>query len=150
MSESQTNPSKPKGASYEVKRDRVLALLIAGRTQREAAEAVGVGEDTVSHWMQDPETRTRLEALRAAPVEAAVRTLQQGALQAAATLVEAAEGSPKDADRIKAAVAVLDRVGVVSGSKVELSGSVGSADPAHLEERLSVLLEKVRKMKGEG
>ncbi|MFN8233193.1 MAG: helix-turn-helix domain-containing protein [Actinomycetota bacterium] len=35
----------------------MLAHLLSGRTQREAAELVGVDEKTVSRWMQEPVVR---------------------------------------------------------------------------------------------
>ena len=45
-----------------MRKERVIRLLLEGRTQREAAEIAGVGEVTVSRWMCWDETfRMELE-----------------------------------------------------------------------------------------
>jgi hypothetical protein len=69
------------------KRDDALAVaLAAGRTLRDAAAAVGVGERTATRRWADPEFRRLVTELRAAAVERATGKLADGMARAAATL----------------------------------------------------------------
>jgi hypothetical protein len=66
--------------------DNLAAALAAGRTLREAAEAVGVSERTATRRAAEPGFRRRVTELRAAMVQGALGRLSDAMAEAADTL----------------------------------------------------------------
>lgn len=87
--------------------DRVICLLLAGKTQREAAQEVGIAEETVSRWVNgDAEFVAVLNARRQELWQAnaeKLRALMARAIDALGDILE----SDDDTLRLKAAVAIL-------------------------------------------
>jgi len=53
------------GKKKRKEREEVARLLAKGdRTQKQVAELVGVRQETISRWMQDPEFRLQVEIFR--------------------------------------------------------------------------------------
>lgn len=115
---------------------QAILLLIEGHSPRRIAERVGVDRVTLWRWRQTPEFLAEYERQRAEALDTGMRTLQAAVGAATRALVEIAiDTEAERRDRIRAAVEILDRVGLVSTSRVEVAAV--EADP---EARLLELL----------
>ncbi len=93
------------------KQQAVLAALLSGATQAEAARAAGVGEKTVWRWRREPAFEAALRAGGAELVAAALRNLSALAQPAAATLgAILADDSASTSAKLKAAGIVFDNL----------------------------------------
>lgn len=102
-----------------------VRALVAGNTQREAAAIVGVCEQTVSGWMQDPSFRESLADARRAALEDAASAMLNLARVAVETLREVMQdANAPPAVRVRAATETLSRVGIPAASRtsVDLRG----------------------------
>lgn len=84
-------------------------------------EALGVSKDTVRRWFADPEMHKIVEGIHADYVQGAVRLLKTYAIEAIEIVMEIARATDDDGVALKAALEVLDRLGI---SKVNKSESV--------------------------
>jgi len=91
----------------------VIAAMVAGKTQRAAADEVGVAEQTVSTWVRhDALFAAQLNRARSevwAGRVAGVRDLADAALEALACILRNGES---EAVRARVALAILDRCGL--------------------------------------
>jgi hypothetical protein len=90
------------------KRDLAALALAAGRTVRDAAAEVRMGERTLHRWLvEDPSFRARVDALRSELFNRAVGRLADQAV-AAADRLGSLVGSDREAVALAAAKAVLE------------------------------------------
>lgn len=110
--------------------DEALAMqLAAGKTIRDAAEAVGVAERTAGRRWADPEFRQLVSQLRGEMVGRAVGELADGMTEAAKTLRRLLTCDTSPATQLGAARSLLE-IGVKARESLEL------------EERIRVLEER--------
>lgn len=88
----------------------VVELLAAGATVTDAASRAGVGRATLKRRLTEPAFRAAIAASRAQMLERAAAQLAGLADKAIATLGEALDSADGDAVRLRAAVAVLDKL----------------------------------------
>lgn len=104
---------EPTGAK-RVRQDRALEVLLTGGSHQQAADAAGVNRRTLAKWLEESDFRVRLEKISGASVEEAKLILEEGARDAAKTIVDQVrEGE------LKAAQTLLDRVGVIRTERRE-------------------------------
>lgn len=106
-------------------RMEAMRLLAEGLTDAEVSRRVGVHAQTVRKWRRMPTVAPALDAAReerastfADSIEEARRILRDAAPLAARAVVSALD-APKEADAIRAAATLLDRVGVPRTERVE-------------------------------
>src|SRR6516225_1254774 len=90
------------------KQEALIASLLTEPTHAAAAAQAGISEATVQRWLHLPEFQTAYRHARRELVEGAVGRMQAATGQAVDTLLAVARGGAKDADRVRAAVALLD------------------------------------------
>jgi hypothetical protein len=90
------------------KQDRAVAALIAHPTFEAAAASLGTHERTVRRWLAQPAFARAYRQARRRVVEDAVARLQKASTAAVMTLALALRAD-RATDRIRAAVAILDR-----------------------------------------
>ncbi|MCK6585946.1 MAG: transposase [Polyangiaceae bacterium] len=116
-------------------------MLIAGARVKDIARAVGVHPDTVSHWRSEPEFKAALEEAQKDVVSRAKNVLVRAAEEAVEQVLACMREGAED-QRLRAALAILDRVGLVAGAKIEHTGTVNLA--ALSEEELLRKLDEAR------
>lgn len=95
----------------------VLAHLVAGKSQKAAAEAAGVSEQAVSRWMtSDALFVATLNAVRLEVWQTAADRLAGLAADALGTLEELLR-TGSDTVRLRAAVSVLSAIGLMDAGK---------------------------------
>lgn len=145
-----STPRKPgaKGLTgANVLRAQAVALKAQGMTGRDIAEALDVHEATVSKWLQEPPVVAALESTKAK----AIAMAEAHAVKAIETLVEIMHEAEYASDRRGAATALLDRIGIVAGTKIEHAGSIASRvslDDDALRKRVSEIMERRRGSRG--
>lgn len=95
----------------------------AGATNGQIAKALGVRAEQVSRWLHEPAA----SAVRESTIAKARERAESLADDAMGTLEEIMRGQDRGAtaaDRRAAAIAILDRVGVVAGTRIEHSGAI--------------------------
>ena len=108
-----TNAKKTQGNSeLEPRQSMVIAHILLGKTQTDAANAAGVDPATVSRWKQEPIFLAELNRRRAELYEAHHSDLLAMAAEARAVVRESMQRGP---NRLKAAIYVLDRLTPPSG-----------------------------------
>lgn len=104
-----------KHAGSSVDLTRAVEVVLSSRTLKEAAKAFGVSDRTVSQWLLRPEFRAEIELVRESARETAKLRIHGLANKAVDTLTDVMEGKGRKetaSARVKAAVAVLNRVGI--------------------------------------
>ena len=101
------------------KRAEAAELLAEGCTQSQVASAVGISPRTVRLWLGRPEFDARLRELEAEARDNATRALRRKGVAAAERLISLMNsGITGDHVKLKAATEILDRIGVVTVSKI--------------------------------
>jgi len=101
-------------------RGRALALLAGGRSDTEAAEALGVSRSTVWKWRTDPAFAVELEKVREKRIQDATARLDAlvaDAVEVLAIVLRDAEAPTML--RLRAAAEVLDRAGLLAGEAAQ-------------------------------
>lgn len=124
-------PNKTHRPSRDIKREQGAALVASGETVRAAAKTLGTDAGDLGEWLRTECGSAALErykqqhASAMAPTMAESRELlKAGALASVHALLDTVRSS-KGLARIKAAEAILDRVGLPRVQKVE--GTVAPA-----------------------
>jgi hypothetical protein len=91
------------------KQEALIAALLTEPTYAAAAAKAGVSEATLYRWLHLPDFRTAYRQARRELVESAIGRLQAASGQAVETLLTVARQGKRDSDRVRAAVALLDR-----------------------------------------
>lgn len=110
----------------DIRRAKAMALHLSGRSGKDIAKELGVTPQTVSEWLHEPGAQAQRESTRAKAIQKA----EEMAEDAMGTLGEIMRGEVEGAsasDRRAAACAILDRIGVVGGQRIEHAGSVQTA-----------------------
>jgi transposase-like protein len=96
------------GAKFSRKKEEAIAALLTQRSVEEAARVAGIGSQTLSRWMKDPEFAAAYRKARCAGRQQAIARLQQASGAAATALLKVVfdPGAPAAA-RLKAADRVL-------------------------------------------
>lgn len=118
--------------------EEAIKLMCLGHKSSEAAATMGVHPSTVRRWMQRPDFSAELERRMAHTRAGAQRKLNAHTDSAASVLVELLS-SDDDKIRMGAAKEILDRAGVVAGTKVEITTSAPAATLEELRERAEAL-----------
>lgn len=119
------NPNKRRRPSKEIKREAGAALVASGETVRAAAKSLGTDAASLGEWLRTEcgtaalERYKREHAAAMAPTMTESRELlKAGSLASVRALLDTVRTS-KGLARIKAAEAILDRVGLPRVSKIE-------------------------------
>lgn len=101
------------------KRMRAAQMLASGAMYHEVATVVHVTERTLYRWMRIPEFDAQVKAFEAEARDKATRVLRRNAVAAANRLVDLMDNGGRD-DRVKlqASTEILDRIGVVTVTKI--------------------------------
>jgi hypothetical protein len=118
---------KGHGQKLTRKHGALIAALLTEPTHAAAAEKTGVSEATLHRWLQLPEFQAAYRQARRELVEGAVGRIQAATGQAVDTLVAVAKDGAKDSDRVRAAVALLDRAfrGLTDADLLHTGGTPG-------------------------
>ena len=111
------------GLSEEsVARARAIAMLLTGNTIHQVTKELGVNRNIVIAWCDTPDVKRQLLAAAEQSVATARDQLQAGALSVSQRLLDIACGRIADASsaEVRAAEAVLDRVGMAVTQHVEM------------------------------
>lgn len=131
-----TKPGKPQGnrrnrPSADARREQAAALVASGTPTAAAAKAVGTDKDAFAEWLRTECGSAALErykqqhaAAMAPTIEASRELLRAGALASVIALLDTVR-TGKRPERVRAAEAILDRVGLPRVQKVE--GTVAPA-----------------------
>lgn len=155
-----TGPTPPDLKPGAVRRTRALLLLVEGQSPYQIAPVIGVSVQTIYDWLKRPEFADELARRLEESVAAARRTLLGAAQGAATALVKMSSGdlvvddgddegdrrpqrAPRvDTGRVRAAEAVLNRVGLAASQTVTLAGGVDLTLPdmrAYTPEQLAAM-----------
>jgi hypothetical protein len=100
---------KGHGQKVTSKQEALIAALLTEPTYAAAAAKAGVGQTTLYRWLHLPSFRAAYRQARRELVESAIGRLQAASGQAVETLLTVARQGKRDSDRVRAAVALLDR-----------------------------------------
>jgi hypothetical protein len=118
------------GQKLTRKQEALIAALLTEPTHAAAAAKAEVSEATLHRWLRLPDFRAAWRAARREVVEGAIGRMQGATGQAVDTLVAVATAGVKDADRVRASVALLDHAfrGLTEADALHGEGEPG--DPA--------------------
>ena len=117
-------------ATLSAEKVQAIHLLVAGHTIPEAANQVGVRRETVWRWTKEPAVAEAVAAGRMEILEQVGQRLVYASCYAVDVLCELMRDRNASAgERIKAAVAVLDRAGVSASSLSEQLKKANQWDP---------------------
>ena len=101
------------------KRMRAAEMLARGHMYNEVAAEVHVSERSLYRWMRVPAFEEQIKAFEAEARDKATRVLRKNAIAAANSLVLLMQaGGRYDQVRLKASTEILDRIGVVTVTKI--------------------------------
>ncbi len=96
-------------SGLQEKMEKAICALLSAATVRDAAAAVGIGEQTMHRWLREPSFAAAYRAARREAVQQAVAQLQQRSNEAAtvlfAVMLDLSQPAPS---RVAAAKTVLD------------------------------------------
>src|SRR5262245_25809567 len=136
------------GQKLSRKQEQAVAALLSEATLQAAAARAGVSASTVKRWLKEPEFRAAYRQARRELVEGAVGRVQAATGQAVDTLLAVAKGGVKDADRVRAAVALLDHAfrGLTDADALHGEREAGAASPMDTGEVVRVLAGRLRQV----
>ncbi len=124
-----------KGWKWNTKRRRAAEMLATGETQRDVAEKLKLSERTLHYWVATPEFDSYLIELENTARESATRVLRRHGIKAAEKLAELMQwGSRYDNVQLRAATALLARIGVAPLTKVAATDPTGENEYAGLSD----------------
>jgi hypothetical protein len=97
------------GQELTSKQTALIGALLTEASHTAAAEKAGVSTSTLYRWLHQPAFRTACRQARRELVESAIGRLQAASGEAVDTLLHVARHGRRDTDRLRAAVALLDR-----------------------------------------
>jgi hypothetical protein len=132
------------GEKLSRRQEAAIAALLSESTHAAAAAAAGIAESTLRRWLHVPAFRAAYRQVRRELVDAAVGRIQAATGQAVDTLLAVAKDGAKDADRVRAAVALLDHAFRGLADADALGGERTPADPSPMDTAAVVQLLAVR------
>ena len=122
-----------------VERLGFTVALAGGATVKAAAELAGMGERTAYRRRADPDFRRRVDEFRAESVDRAIGHLSAAAADAAVTLRNTLNKADSPALQLRAAEAILDRLGLGAGDcpRCRRRGEAEADEEAVAEERVA-------------
>lgn len=105
-------------------------LVAQGLSGAEVGRVLGMSRWAVRNWLTDPYFVEALDHLKSSMVETGRRKLTgliEEAVDTLSTIMRDEEAT--DASRVRAATAILDRVGLVRGTTVELGLNTSAVEP---------------------
>jgi hypothetical protein len=136
------------GQRLTSKQEALVAALLTEPTYAAAAAKAGVGQTTLYRWLQRPEFRAAYRRARREIVKFAVCRMQSGTGQAVETLLTVARDGRRDGDRVRAAVALLDRALPGSNHADALHGEEDTmkASPMGTDDVVQILSARLRQL----
>jgi hypothetical protein len=136
------------GKKLTHKQEALIAALLTEPTQQQAAAKAGVAETTACRWLQEPEFAAAYRQARRELVEGAVGRLQAATGQAVDTLLAVAKDGKRDADRVRAAVALLDHAfrGLTEADALHGERGAGDAGPLDTAAVVQLLGARLRQV----
>jgi hypothetical protein len=130
------------------KQEALIAALLTEATHAAAAAKAGVSEATAQRWLHLPEFQAAYRQARRKLVEAAVGRIQAATGQAVDTLLAVAKGGAKDADRVRAAVALLDHAlrGLAAADAPHGDREAGGDSPMGTADVVRLLAVRLRQL----
>jgi hypothetical protein len=130
------------------KKEALIAGLLTEATIAAAAAKAGVSEATATRWLRLPEFRAAYRRARRELVEHAVGRIQAATGQAVETLVTVARNGPRDGDRVRASVALLDFAfrGPTEADAADGTPEPGDAVPMGTADVVQVLAARLRQL----
>ena len=130
------------------KQEALIASLLTEPTHAAAAAQAGVSEATVQRWLHLPGFQAAYRQARRQLVEGAVGRIQAATGQAVDTLLAVARGGAKDADRVRAAVALLDHAlrGLTAADALHGAREAGGDAPMGTAEVVRLLAARLRQL----
>jgi hypothetical protein len=130
------------------KQEVLIAALLTEPTHAAAAVKAGVSEATLHRWLLLPEFQAAYRQARRQLVEGAVGRVQAATGQAVDTLLAVAKDGKKDADRVRAAVALLDHAfrGLTDADALHGQGEAGEASPMGTADVVQLLAGRLRQV----
>lgn len=104
-----SKPRKGHGQKLSSRQEAVIAALLTEPTYALAAVKAGINECTIYRWMHLPSFRRAFLRARRELVDLALGRMQTATAQAVETLLAVARQGPRDADRVRASIAILDQ-----------------------------------------
>lgn len=99
--------------------DMVIVLRLAGYSQRQIAQTVGLSQTQVDQILDKPHVTDKLIEIRAALPKAALELLQGFMIEAVQSIVDVMRTSQDDKLVLQAAGEILDRSGLAKASRQE-------------------------------
>jgi hypothetical protein len=136
------------GGSKAGKREVAIASLLTEPTLEAAAAKAGIGCRTLKLWLAQPAFADAYRRARRQVLDAAVGRMQAAAGEAVDTLLAVARGGAKDADRVRAAVALLDHAGRGLSDADLLHGDrdIGDGPPMTADDLMNLLAKRLRQV----
>ena len=130
------------------KQEVLIAALLTEPTHAAAGTKAGVSEATVYRWLRLPGFRAAYRQARRELVEGAVGRIQAATGQAVDTLLAVATGGAKDADRVRAAVALLDHAlhGLTAADALHGEQKAGDASAMGTADVVRLLAGRLRQL----
>ena len=114
------------------KQQKAIVLLAAGELKKDTAKTVGITPQTISLWLRDLEFQASLNALKMEQLETARTALQAMTKEATQTLAEVMRKADSYETRHRAALDVLEIVGL-AGDPSHFGWGVGPSTADELE-----------------
>jgi hypothetical protein len=132
------------------KQQSFIAALLLERSLAAAAESAGVSRATAYRWMQMPEFRARAayRQARRELLESAIGRLQAVSGQAVDTLIHVARQGRRDTDRVRAAIALLDRAvrGLAEADMLHGDVAPSDASPVNTTDVVAIVAARLRQL----
>jgi hypothetical protein len=136
------------GEKLSRRQEAAIAALLSESTHAAAAGKAGIGESTLRRWLHLPAFRATYRRARRELVEAAVGRIQAATGQAVDTLLTVAKSGPKDADRVRAAVALLDHAfrGLADADSLDGDRTAADTSPMDTAAVVQLLAARLRRL----
>jgi hypothetical protein len=136
------------GQKLTRKQEALIAALLTESTHAGAAEKAEVSEATLHRWLLLPDFRAAWRAARREVVEAAIGRMQGATGQAVDALLAVATTGTKDADRVRASVALLDHAfrGLTEADALHGEGQAADDAPMGTADVVQRLAARLRQL----
>jgi predicted transcriptional regulator len=126
----------------EFKKEMAVILKLAGYSNRQIGDTIGVTRGTVGEWLKEGKTQAKIEKLMEALPLAAKSLLQGFTIEAVHSIAAVMRDSDDDKFVLEAAKEILDRGGLPKASRQEIdSSSTKKTQFSVDEENLAALRE---------